>query len=587
MNVSHEKWKSKKRHKKSYSSQNERQQLPPSDLEIQLLAQRQRHQIKEPEAICNLSNPEVGRIVSIPGLEYDASSDRYFRKSQTPQQKAARCLMDSSMPICDKGSKSHSIMQLLSSRNVVSYDNFHSSRNLAHSKYTAASFLFKPLYGVIEADQFPDSDANFHHVHGLARTSSRAIAIYHHGNQRNTSINLSSFTRLRGSSNPHWRPSNIGYLDEKPAFAVLVHSETFVQTVLLQKQYDEQSVHSSGFYRSFWKSSKIGGLSCRDQGSVKNIRWSDCGHQLLMLCDSGIWMTNIERSLMNVSTNSNSNANEVPFNRGSIILSNGNISGKATSSYAVAVCNSKCNEHVKFVGFRNGGLVSLDTRSKSVTVDIGKLPYCIDHIESLHDDITLVAQDITGKISLYDCRMPSRLKNEEYMCVTNGFSKDVRKNRRFWLSPDERIVIAPSHKRFETAAGPCQKDSSCLTAYSLNLNGRVSDAVKYYGGGKENNNNHNNDYTLSKYELEIPVNHHQPNRRCGAAVATLDYVPSSVKLCTQSGGHHESGDVDDLCSGLYGVANVTCRDPHRNDSDGKAEVVGSALFKASCARTCL
>ena len=308
MNVSHEKWKSKKRHKKSYSSQNEREQLPPSDLEIQLLAQRQRHQMKVPEAIHNLSNPEVGRILSIPGLKYDASSDRYFRVSQTPQQMAAKCLVDSTMPICGKGSKSHSFMQLLSSRNIVSYDNFRSSRNLAHSKYAAASFLLKPLYGVIEADQFPDADASFHHVHGLARTSSRAIAIYHHVNHRNTSINLSSFTRLKGSSNPHWRPSNNGNLDEKPAFAVLVHSESFVQTVLLQKQRDEQSVHSSGFYRSSWKSSKIGGLSCRDQGSVKNIRWSDCGHQLLMLCDSGIWTTNIERSLMNISSNSISNA---------------------------------------------------------------------------------------------------------------------------------------------------------------------------------------------------------------------------------------------------------------------------------------
>ena len=58
-------------------------------------------------------------------------------------------------------------------------------------------------------------------------------------------------------------------------------------------------------------------------------------------------------------------------------------------------------------------------------------------------------------------------------------------------------------------------------------------------------------------------------------------------LCTQSGGHHESCDVDDLCSGLYCVANVTCRDPLANDSNGKAEVVGSTLFKASCARTCL
>lgn len=584
MNVSREKWKSKKRHKKSNTAQNERVQLPPSDLEIHLLAQRQRHQMKPFEADCNVSNPTVGSIMSIPGLKYDASSDRYFKTSHTPQLKATRCQTDSSLLRCDKGSKCHSIIQLLSSRNVLTYGNHQSSRNLTHSKFSAVSFLMKPRYNlynnVSEADQFPDADASFHHIHGIARTSSRAITMYHPSNQRHTSVSLSSFTRLRGSSNPHWRPTNIGNSDEQPALAVLIHSGIFVQTVLLQLRSSEQSVNSSGLYSSSWKTSKIGGLTCRDQGSVENIKWTDSGHQLLMLCDSGIWITNIERSSTNITPESNLNTAEVPYNRSSIIMCNGNHTENTTAGHAVTICNAKRDEHVKFVGFRNGNLTSLDTRSRSIKIDIGKLPYCIDHIESLHDDITLVAQDITGKISLYDCRMPSRTKNTEYSCITYGLSTDVRKKRRFWLSPDERIIVAPSHKRPDTVLWPDKDDPSSLTSYSLNFNARIDDVIRSYGGCKVDESN-----ILATHELNISLRHHQIDRSRQVPSAVLGVMPSSVKVSSHSGGIYESGDVDDLCSGLYCVANVACTGPIRRGPREMFDAVGSVLFKASCART--
>ena len=103
------------------------------------------------------------------------------------------------------------------------------------------------------------------------------------------------------------------------------------------------------------------------------------------------------------------------------------------------------------LGLRNGSISILDTRagltSKSASMDIGKLSLCCDHLIALRDGWSIVAQDVTGAIKVYDVRRRSCCKHSrgsagEILSIRDSIDGALLRNRKFWISPDESSVYA-------------------------------------------------------------------------------------------------------------------------------------------------
>lgn len=559
----------------------------PSDFEAQLIAQRQRHESKPTES--GLSTAPISKIA---GFEYDSSLDRYYPACSSSSSTLSRNV--------DRGNNAYAestnwmaplpITRLLSRRSEASLRNFQLCNYSMHTSFLATSLHLEPMYSECfdksDIDHFSDTDLAYDQTFGVARTAAQSVTIYNPLNNSGTSINLSSFTRLRGSSNPQWRPSSLHNTSMRPTLAVLVHSETFVQTVLLQQNAESMSSSnsSSGPYESSWKANKIGGLSSKDQGSVSKIGWNNSGNELFLLCETGIWMNSIERNLTNNNLGSAGTVQGAPLNSSTMILSTRQKDDYSTSCSAVAICNTKSHESVKFVGYRNGDISILDTRQRTKSSTIGRLPYCVDYLDCLRDELTLVAQDITGQVSLYDCRMPSINKNTEYQRVVSGVSTKVRKTRRFWISPDEGFIVVPANEpRRNRASASHDETVSGLAAYSL----RFSDLTNEFSSST-GNHSHDLDKNISFLKLKVPSDHQLACRKYGAFPKSLIVVDSTVKLPSCSGGDSDSTNSSDFFPGLYCVANVAHSDQRDADSGTAcSQAAGSILFKARCSRSTL
>lgn len=548
----------------------------PSDFELHLIAQRQRHENRLLEG-----SESIAPINKISGFEYISSLDRFY-----PICKDSSLLLrsgdrkDNTTSVNENMVESLPITRLLSRRSEASHGNFHLCNSSMHANFLATSLHLEPMYSecsdIADIDHFSDTDLAYDQIFGVARTSAQSVTIYNPKDNSGTSIDLSSFTRLRGSSNPQWRPSHVNGTSTKPTLAVLVHSDSFAQTVLLQQNAEfMRSSSSSGPYESSWKANKIGGLSSKDQGSVSKIGWSSTGNELFLLCETGIWMNSIERNLTNYNQGSAGTSHEAPLNSNTMILSTRQKDDYSTSCSAVAICDTKSHESVKIVGFRNGDVSILDTRERVKGFTIGRLPYCVDYLDCLRDEMTLVAQDITGQVSLYDCRMPSADKDTEYMRVATGNSASVRKTRRFWISHDESFLVAPANEsRCNGVVSSHDKVAPGLAAYNLRF-------------GNLTSSDHLSSSSISFLDLKVPNDHQLACRRYGAFPKSFDVVARTVKLPSCSGVHDISTISDDIFPGLYCVANIT-QSGQRTVDDGMVHnqaAAGSILFKAKCSRS--
>ena len=560
------------------------------DLQSHLIEQRRRHESN----ICNeLPLTKTAASPSkkdIKGFVYDKDTDRYYPVPQigsfngsiahSSNSNKYTPLRNAAITASNISAVPSSYINLLSRREVGS---IRTTRLSLLSKVITSSITFKAhnseISSSLNADSYSDTDISYHSVFGVARTSPHSISTSHGLHKCDTSIDLISFTRLGASSNPHWRPSSATSYNEKAILAALVHSPTFVQTVLL-RQNDESSINSNSRNvpdrRLSWIVSKVGGFGSKDQGSVRKIEWHSNCRDLFLLCETGIWMSNIERNLTPHDMSINTDFSDTKLPKCTMILSTQNNDDRYSRSQAVAICNSALSDSMKFVGYRNGELAFLDLRTCSKGVVIGTLPYCIDHIECMSDEVTLIAQDITGQISLYDCRVAGRSSSVEAMRVTSGTVNEIRKLRRFWLSPDENFVVAP--KKLETIQYKPSNGKNCnkpgLVAYSLRqLGGDIN------GCGIEDSAGNN---ILSKIDLIVPSNR---------LLAISDIIPrelcvvsSTVRMASSNSGNmdYSSLNSDSFCNGLYCVADVEETFTDSQSGAISAKCAGSSLFKASC-----
>ena len=559
----HSKHWSKKRVRHSSASKTDSEKRKSIDIEASLLAQRQLHQNRLEDVP---QRPVAAR--ALPGYAYDSAADRYYR---VPTSRSVTMVNTSlKFPpshVEETRTTCRSILNLLNRRQMLYGRCIRYGCSSMQSEMTAGSLLLKPVcFDCSDSsgpDYLDDNDLDYHPTFGVARTSAQLITVYESQNQRYKTINMSSFTRLRGSSHPHWRPSTSGVSAEKPTLALLVHSDTFVQTMLLQQQSEstDYSRRQSGLYPSIWKACKIGGLSSIDQGSVSKIEWSSSGEELFQLCETGIWMTNVERNFFPVHSAAARGLHEMSYSKSSMVLSTRDSNRNCN---VVAMCNSIHQESVKYVGFRNGELKTIDIRCPTANMKIGQLPYCIDHIDCLRDETTLVAQDITGQVSLYDCRMPMGRKFTEYLRVVEGKCAEVRKTRRFWIDPGEGFIVIPANSSSVDLKNNSGKQGQAfLAAYTLK-HSPVDYSERQVGGIMTN--------LLSLISVNVPVN----RKSITGSQEPLTAVSSTVKLPTSRSAAMASwDDRDEACAGLYCVANI--QGAQRGESVGE----GSALFKAT------
>lgn len=574
-----------------------------SDLEYYLIEQRKRHEIKVHDGS---SQPVTAPKENIPGFVYDTGTDRYYHVSQaTTSYGSIANLRNKNHPASSKPaataadsvcSVASNYINLLSQREVGSINTSRPTNIFLRSKVITSSLLLEPQYENLSnrhnADSFSDTDISYHPVFGIARTSSHSISTCNGLHNSDTSIDLISFTRLGASSNPHWRPSLNTSFTEKATLAALVHSPTFVQTVLLH-QNDESSINSNSQHvpgeisnRPSWIVSKVGGLGSKDQGSVRKIEWHSNRNDLFLLCETGIWMNNIERSSTPHNASMNINLSDRGLPMCTMILSTQSSDDRNIRSQAVAICNSILSDSMKFVGYRNGDIAILDLRSRPKSMVIGTLPYCVDHIECMRDEVTLIGQDITGQISLYDCRVAGRSNNIEAMRIVSGSLNEIRKVRRFWLSPDENFIVAP--RKLVTNACKDRNLKSCsqpgLIAYSL----RQLENTMNLNNCCEIGDNHDDSNILARIDLIVPNNHLWADRSHNYTTnKPLIVVPSTVKMASYNNSFMDCNSAfavkDPFCGGLYCVADVvqeTYSDLH--SSTTAIHPSGSVLFKARC-----
>jgi len=107
------------------------------------------------------------------------------------------------------------------------------------------------------------------------------------------------------------------------------------------------------------------------------------------------------------------------------------------SSTPVSLSPWQTNALTVAVGLRNGGVIAYDARSRSKHEKVGSMPHRIDHLAPVGDSAyEILAQDITGKASLFDVRYGRSALRD----VCQGFSAC---KRRGFLIVNDRMMLAP------------------------------------------------------------------------------------------------------------------------------------------------
>ena len=157
----------------------------------------------------------------------------------------------------------------------------------------------------------------------------------------------------------------------------------------------------------------------------------------------------------------------------------------------------------------------------------------------------------------------------------------MRKIRRFWISPDENYIVAPS---VQSRVRDADYDDASLTVYSLRQNG-LNYAVQQVKDQKDRKNIRDvtNDRILSHSSLKVPNNHLLSDRIHGTSTQQFKVVLSTIKLSSSNSGcmkHTASSSVfDHFHPGLYCVADIVDSLPEqRTSASDVSRPNGSIVF---------
>jgi hypothetical protein len=108
------------------------------------------------------------------------------------------------------------------------------------------------------------------------------------------------------------------------------------------------------------------------------------------------------------------------------------------------------------MGLRTGGVVEVDERDRDRRGrPLASMMRAIDHIHTLRDGNTMVCQDITNNILLYDVRVPGvsvhTIRGSAESSTPRGFSyyegEAPVRSRKFWVSPRHELLAVSDGQR--------------------------------------------------------------------------------------------------------------------------------------------
>lgn len=381
---------------------------------------------------------------SIPGFLYDEKTDRYYPASSSSSSSVNAPNKATTNHANENDRRRTTSINCISTLYARAISTHSESRRYVKEMYArkAASKLHLRATSLVTTTEF-QTEPTVHPVSGVART------LFH-----DSGIGISPLPdmdvvrcvhRCNDShgilSHPQWRPYTTA--DQPPMLAV-VGDEPKCETLILHGG----TTHLGG---GAWRVlMKVSIESTNDR--VHKLKWDDDGEALYLLGEGGIYRSRVSTSQHRVC----------------LVLSTRRHNG---TSVPCAVGNAPHSNSVLFVGYRNGTLTSFDlrenNRSSGADKTIGHLPFRVDHLTCLGDGVTLVAQDITGELSLFDIRINNTSRPNtsgqqtgrrdgqgrsggELLCITEGRPNCMQAVRQFWTSPDESCVVAP-YKQYETS----------------------------------------------------------------------------------------------------------------------------------------
>ena len=352
------------------------------------------------------SSEKTLSINSMPGFHYDKATDRFYKVADpTPHYSASKEL-------------SRQSVSATVTNDAFAYDKFSIVTTL-FSRQCGRSTEFRRVLQDISVSQLKLTsipcdnirDISFHKTFGVICSTASSIIM-----PTQSGANLAMNMKSQGILSAHqelevvsWHPST-DFCLLGLSTSVGRRAEIFVMR--------SSDTHSREGAVNALQTPSVSRVPF-EKTKIWSMCWNYCDESLIIGSESNL-------TWLHLSSNSGRNQKSVIYSSNSPIMT----IHHGTRSVGTGLI---------FIGHRNGAIKMIDPRIRQLGAAVEPfscLPFCVDHLRPLQDGVSVVAQDITGQISVFDARKPSM----EYLRVIDGTK--IVCSRRFWLSADEKSVVA-------------------------------------------------------------------------------------------------------------------------------------------------
>jgi hypothetical protein len=380
--------------------------------EIQQALAEQRARRQSSELVCESMSMDA-RPVEIPGMVYDANTDRYFKRSHIRMSKSA-----TNEP--NKKKNRTPGVEESSICNVI--DVLHQRclglpmQTATISRIAARSIQASSVLQRIEGRDHLDNiiGIKYHPIWGLAMISG---GLFFTNPAMQPIPRISS--RLTGIE---WWPS-IHYAS-RPVLALSIITPIFASIVRTFTPDNAHNPHSSEM------------VYMNPNGDVSNMLWAD---------DSSLLLSDGEMVMSCRCDGFLPSSNVASFN--SAVASLNMLSQYETNAY--------------LVGLRNGSVYVQDRRVRAQHQSLShvySMPFYIDHMHPLSDMRSVVVRDVAGNIDRFDVRYP----NKTLLTVCSSTSNTSISRSKFWVSSSEDFLLASGPSMVATGDRDISMAMRCL-----------------------------------------------------------------------------------------------------------------------------
>eukprot|EP01041_Mallomonas_annulata_P009133 gene9133-18922_t len=411
-----------------------------TDFEKALKAQRERHKAQGEQNAINTS-PIVPVVT--PGLYFDETSGRYFKKSRYRTGNINPTVKHKN-PSTDHGYKP------IGSNISTSLHLRETSLTYKFKEKCLANLLKFNFIPSIDNDVCPpeEHDICSHPISGLAYAIGTELTLvgYHRRPLKYTISEVPSRIRLQWCDRGGFLFSH----DPDPFLAALMTVRNGFELRFLkwdkegEMNFGSSTCHDHTYsIESSDRGSSSGSGSGDGYGTIWNMDCSGSGNgKILLCCDIGLASFDKQQGCIKHC-----------FRLDTPVV--------MTCPWKGTGANN--NESCFATGARNGNLYIADLRSKRPFQgnNIGSLPFCCDHIYCSTDNVSVMAQDVLSSIRIYDVRKPGKERMRVIEAPTGPGSDAKIRHRRFWTSETGKYVVASQESKTGVGIGVWSTISHC------------------------------------------------------------------------------------------------------------------------------